>query len=187
MAKDPFSDEAAQAFLQGSSTAAKWPKIGYVVEIEIEDYRMAQQRHYDLNEPLFWAGKKQVPESQAVDKSDNARVMQLIIEGKGEPTGETWKGLQNTRVALPEDDGRRVMYVKANLQRAIAKAFKDAGVKLSDAKGARLRVERIADVPNPDSKKQDAHDFRAVLTPADPGKAVDDFLNATPDENPFGS
>lgn len=182
MAKDPFSDEAAAAFLTGSSTAAKWPEIGYAVEGTVLNWRMSQQTDYDTSELLFWDGKRRVIESLAADKS--RPVMQLIMEIQGKPTGETWEGLRNTRKALPDDDGKRTLYVKAYLQSALAKALKDAGGKLEE--GAFIRVERVADVPNQDKKRQAAHNYRAVWTPAaQNSEAASSFLSEAEEDNPF--
>lgn len=182
MAKDPFSDDAAAAFLTGSSTAAKWPKIGYVVEGTVLNWRMAQQTDYDTSEPLYWEGKRRVMESVATDRS--RPVMQLIMEIQGKPTGETWEGLGNTHKVITDDDGKRTLYIKAYLQSAIARALKDASGKLEE--GAFIRVERIADVPSQDKKRQAAHNYRATWTPAaQNAEAASSFLNEPEDDNPF--
>jgi len=185
MAVDPFSAQAAARFLSGSSVAAKWPTVGHVVEGTVTDFRMAQQRHYDLNENLFWVGKTMVPESQTQDHSNP--VMQLVMGVKGKPTGETWEGLNNRRKALPDDDGQRTAYVKAKLAAAVAKGIKDSGGQLEE--GAYIRIERTTDVPNQDKKKQDAHNYKVTWTPAASNtEAAGDFLAGAEadDENPFG-
>lgn len=181
MAHDPFSDKAAENFLEGSATAAKWPKVGYVVEGTVLNYRMAQQSSYEDSEPLFWEGKKMVIESKAVDKS--RPVMQLIMEVQGAPTGETWEGLQNVRKALPDDNGVRTLYVKANLQRSLKEALGKAGSRLEV--GAYIRVERVSDGEQSDKKKQAPHRYASVWTPAKQNAAHAQSFMDEPEEAPF--
>lgn len=187
MTQDPFSSRAAENFLEGSATSAKWPTVGYVVEGTIlPGYAMVQQRHYDENEPLFWEGKKMVIESKAVDKS--RPVMQMIMPIQGKPTGETWEGIQNVRKALPDDDGQRTLYVKAALQAALKDALRKANAKLEP--GAYIRVERIADGPQSNPRFQAPHRYSAIWTPAaqNPHR-VAEFLEDLPseDDNPFAT
>lgn len=182
MTQDPFSTKAAESFLEGSATAAKWPTVGYVVEGTITEFSMAQQMHYDENEPLFWEGKKMVIESKAIDKS--RPVMQMIMPIQGKPTGETWEGLQNVRKALPDDDGMRTLYVKAALQSALKDALRKAGAKLEI--GAYVRIERIADGPQTNPKFQAPHRYAATWTPAAKNpNAVTDFMADDADKDPF--
>ena len=183
MATDPFSEKAAEQFMSGSAVAAKWPTVGYVVEGTVLNWHLSHQRHYDLNEPLYWVGKTMVPESQTTDHSNPVR--QLVMEIQGKPTGETWTGLHNTRKALPDDDGKRTLYIKAKLQQAISKALNDAGAKLQE--GATVSVERVQDGEQPDKKKQAPHVYKATWTPADPSTAAEDFFAAgvPDDDNPF--
>ena len=173
--QDPFAQAAS--FLTGGLVAAKWPHEGFVVEGVIKGAKMQQQRDYDDGTPLTW------------DNGDPR--MQLVVDVQSEATGVTWKGLQNKKTVVPNDDGMRAMYVKGNLQKALSKALTAAGAKF--AAGAHLRVERVADIPNADSKYADAHDYVVVYTPRDPGQDAADFLS-TPepeqsapaaDENPF--
>lgn len=181
MAKDPFSDDAAQDFLSGGGVAAKWPKVGHVVEGTVTDWSMAQQTDYDSGELLFWEGNKRVPESKAENQA--RPVMQLILNIQGGPTGETWEGLQNTRVELPDDDGARTMYVKGGLQAALKEALRQTGTKLE--KGAYVRVERIQDGPKSNPKFAAPHRFRATWTPAAKNPKMAEAFSQD-DENPFG-
>ena len=163
---DPFSTKAAESFLEGGATAAKWPRVGYVVEGTITDYSMAQQTDYDTGEPLFWDGKRRVPLDQIDPGLQSAArpVMQMLLGIQGKPTGETWEGLQNVRVALPEDDGARTAYVKGALQTALKDALRKASAKLEI--GAYVRIERIADGPKSNPKFAAPHRYAAVWTPA---------------------
>jgi hypothetical protein len=164
--QDPFAQAAT--FLTGGLVAAKWPTIGFVVEGTVKDARMQQQRDFDDNEPLFW--------------NDGSPRMQLVIDLQSEATGRTWRGLKNTETAVPNDTGMRALYVKGNLQRAFSQALRDAQAKFE--KGAHIRIERIADVPNPDPKKQDALDFRVVYTPAAENSAPADQFLSQPEQAP---
>ena len=179
MAFDPFSEKAAESFLEGGATAAKWPQVGYVVEGTVTEYSMAQQTDYDSGEALYWYGTSRVKESKAVDKSKP--VMQMLLGLQGKPTGETWEGLQNERKALPDDDGMRTAYVKGALQAALKDALRKANGKLEI--GAYVRIERIADGPKSNPKFAAPHRYTAVWTPAAQNpNAVSEFIE---DEPPF--
>ncbi len=170
---DPFA--AAGNFLSGGLTAAKWPTVGFVVEGTVTNAAMAQQRDFDSNELLVW--------------NDGNPRMQLVVDLQSEATGWTWKGLRNTKTPVPNDDGMRAAYFKGNMQKALTKALRDAGGAKFE-KGGHMRIERIADVPNPDPKKQDALDFAITWTPATANTApIADFLaepeGEAADTNPF--
>jgi hypothetical protein len=185
MARDPFSTEAAENFLEGSSTAGKWPKVGYVVEGTVTDYVMAQQTHYDSGENLFWEGKRRVEESKVEDKAKAEPVMQMLLTIQGEPTGETWQGLFNERVELPDDDGARTLYVKAGLHAALKDALRQSRGRLEV--GAYVRVERVKDGPKTDPKFAAPHRYNAVWTPASKNpRKVEAFMAPAEDESPFG-
>lgn len=162
MSKDPFSDKAAENFLEGGGLAAKWPKVGFVVEGTVTGYSMQQQTDYDTGEPLFWEGKSRVTGDKV--KGEARPVMQMLLDIQGKPTGETWEGLQNVRVAVPDDDGMRTAYVKGALQAALKQAIKTARGKLET--GAYVRIERTADGPKSNPKFAAPHQFSAVWTPA---------------------
>jgi hypothetical protein len=160
MSTDPFAQ--AQQFVAGGLTAAKWPKVGFVFEGIVKGAAVKQQTDYDDNTPLVW--------------DDGSPRMQLIIDVQGPVTGITWKTTQNVQHAVPNDDGMRAMYVKGNLQKAIAKALRAAG----DAKlelGGHIRVERVADGVA-QGKKNPPHDYSVTWTPASPTASADEFLAA---------
>lgn len=166
MSNDPFSEKAAENFLEGGGLAAKWPKVGFVVEGTVTGYSMQQQTDYDTGEPLFWDGKKRVPLDK-IERTAQATakpVMQMLMDIQGKPTGETWEGLQNVRVAVPDDDGMRTAYVKGALQTALKQAIKTVRGRLET--GAYVRIERIADGPQSNPKFAAPHRFSAVWTPA---------------------
>lgn len=180
MTYDPFSPKAAESFLEGGATAAKWPQVGYIVEGTVTGYSMQQQTDYDSGEPLFWVGNSRVEQS----KTDvhTKPVMQMLLEIQGRPTGETWEGLQNVRKTLPDDDGMRTAYVKGALQAALKDALRKAGAKLEV--GAYVRIERIADGPQPNPKFAAPHRYAATWTPAAQNpNTVSEFLKD--DADPF--
>lgn len=182
MAHDPFSDKAAESFLEGAATAAKWPRQGHVVEGTVLSYRMDHQKDYETSEPLYWEGKRRVIESLATDKS--RPVTQMVMEIQGVPTGETWKGLDNERVVIQDDDGVRALYVKAGLHAALKDAMRNSRAKLET--GAYVRIERIANGPKTDPKKAAPHRYSATWTPARENlKAAQSFMDDEADEAPF--
>jgi hypothetical protein len=179
MVKDPFSDEAADEFLSGGGVAAKWPKVGFIVTGTVVDWSMSQQTDYDTGEPLFWDGKK-----KSTDDGNGRRrpVMQLIINIQGKPTGETWEGLDNERVELPDDDGMRTLYVKGGLQNALRLALN--GAKLEA--GAQVSIKREKDGPKTNPKFRAPYRYSATWTPASQNAdAATDALNDDGDESPF--
>jgi len=173
---DPFSDKAAEDFLSGGGVAAKWPTVGYVVEGTVTDWRMAQQTDYDSGELLYWVGNKRIEESKVENK--NLPVMQLILEIRGEPTGETWEGLQNERVELEDDDGTRVMYIRGGLLAAFRNEMKKTQSKLE--KGAYVRVERIKDGSKSNPKYQAPHRYTVQWTKPENNEKIAEQLLDSP-------
>jgi hypothetical protein len=174
---DPFGvDKEVQGFLGGGSTAAKFPTVGHSFEGTVLGYRMAQRTHMKSGEPLFWEGRQTVEESKLkFESSKGSPAMQLIMEVQGEPTGVTWETNQYIEKALPDDDGVRTLYVVSGLQKALAKALRDAnGAQVE--KGAYIKVTR--------GKSVKAGDFMAFTytvewTPAaDNSKAATDFVES---------
>lgn len=180
LSRDPFGNQAADEFLTGGATAAKWPKVGHTVKGTVTGWEMQHQTDYDTSEPLYWQGKERVAESLATDKSKP--VMQLALEVQCEPTGITWQGLQNEQVELPDDDGMRTMYVKGGLQAALKDALRKANAKL--AEGATVEVTRVKDGPKSNPRYAAPHRYEAVWTPPAPaGGTAGEFLEG--EENPF--
>ena len=175
----------ADSFLGGAATAAKWPTVGYVVEGTVTDWRMSHQTDYDTGEPLYWVAKRMTKKSAITEPSDLLNpVLQLIVNIKGKPTGETWEGLQNTRKALPNDDGARAVYIKGLLQTAFKSAMRTAQAKLEA--NAYVRIERVADGVQSDRKKQAPHDYKVLWTPASQNAhAAQSFIEQAEDVDPF--
>lgn len=199
-ATDPFSVDAVKAarFLSGDKKiGAKFPQVGFVVKGTITDWRMAQQTDNETRELLFWQGQKPTPQSKLTIPVESARqVEMMVIELQCEPTGITWEGKDYDEVALPDDDGRRTLYISNQKTKALAQALKAAGVGLPEV-GGYLEMARGKNVKLPGAKFA-SQSFTARYTPADknPRKAQDlgasqgaaEFMaNATDDvADPFG-
>lgn len=169
MTQDPFSSNAADAFLSGGAPAAKWPKVGSTFEGTVLSYEMAQQVDYNTGEPAVWA--------------DGKPKMQLIMTVQGEPTGITWEGLTYDEVKLTDDDGIRRVFIKSGLQQAFKMGLTKAKARLEE--GAYVHITREQNGPKTDPKFAAPHRYTVVWTPkAQNTKAGQDFLDSA-DENPF--
>lgn len=173
MTQDPFSKEAAEQFLSGGAPTQKFPREGFKWGGTVESWEMAQQTDMDTGELLFW--------------NDGKPRMQLVMNMQGEATGITWETNLYKEVALPDDDGSRRLYVKGNLQKAVAKAIKDSGGQLES--GAYCEVTRGKDLPPKKRGQSGAYTYTAVWTPAskNPHAAAAMLNQSDDDESPFGS
>jgi hypothetical protein len=164
MTQDPFQQQKqAAAFLSGGLVSAKFPEVGFTVTGTVIDFRMQQQRDYDSGEPLVW--------------SDGSPRMQLVVDLQCEPTGVTWEGLHRRQVAIPNDTGMRSLYVKGNLQKAVAQALRDADNAQFET-GGTLVVQRIQDGDQPDKKKAAPMQFRAAWQAPTPQSQAAGFLES---------
>lgn len=182
MAIDPFSE--VKQFLSGSSVAAKFPKVGAVVEGTVLSFRVTQRTDMKTGEPLYWEGRQTVKESALqFEASKNSPAKQLLLEVQGEPTGITWETNQYIEKPLRDDDGVRTMYIHGAFQKALAKALKDAGNVDVEA-GAYIKVTRGQSFKAGDFM---AFSYTVEWTPAASNtKAATDFAKeATPDGDPF--
>ena len=165
---DPFSADAVKAarFLSGDKKiGAKFPKVGHVVAGTILDWRMAQQTDNETRELLFWQGKRPTIQSQLTIPVESARpVEMMVIEMQCEATGVTWEGKDYEEVALPEDDGKRTLYVSNTKIMALADALKKAGMQLPEV-GGYLEMARGKSVKAPGAKFA-SQSFSARYTPA---------------------
>lgn len=183
---DPFSMDSTKAasFLSGGSVSAVFPREGFTHEGTILSFRMAQRTDRDSGELLFWEGKKTVEQSKLVFPANAQPAEQLIVEIQGQPSGITWETNQYREKAVPDDDGVRTLYIKGGMQKAIAKAMRDAGVRAPEINGY-LKITRGKDIKFGDNW---GHSHVAVYTPAaQNGAAAGAFLDqngAAPD--PFG-
>jgi len=176
MTADPFAMDAqeAAAFLSGGGEAAKWPQPGTEVGGTVRSFRMAQQTDMETSELEFW--------------KDGRPRMQLVMDLQCEPTGINWKGLENEQYDILDDDGMRTAYVKGELQKAVAKAIKDAGGKFEV--GAYVRIRRVTNGPKTNPKFAAPHRYIAKWTPAaqNPQAGASDFMaKADGAEDPWAS
>lgn len=197
---DPFSVDAVKAtrFLSGDKkVGAKFPQVGFVVKGTILDWRMAQQTDNETRELLFWQGKKPTAQSQLTIPVESARpVEMMVIDLQCEATGITWEGKDYEEVPLPEDDGKRTLYIQNTKIKALADALKKAGVQLPEV-GGYLEMARGKSFKAPGAKFA-SQSFTARYTTAEknPRRAEDlgssqgagDFLADASGEapDPFG-
>lgn len=169
---------SVEQFLSGGGApGAKWPKVGDRFAGTVLDFSVQQQMDYDTGEALYFdrGTKSKYVQSQAPAGAEP--MYQLEVTVQGPVTGMTWKGLQNTPVDLPDDDGKRRLFVRAALRGALLAALKDAGNAQIEI-GGHVEIVRIADKPASNPKYGDAHQYEAVWTPAreNPDRAMA-FLN----------
>ncbi|MER7487949.1 hypothetical protein ABTY20_18985 [Streptomyces sp. NPDC126497] len=177
---DPFTAEAAKAvaFLSGQGgdkvPAAKFPKVGFEIDGTILSWRMTQQSDNVSKELLFWENKRPTPMSK-VRFPDSARpVEMMVIEYQGDPTGVTWEGKDYEEVEVPDDSGRRVLYVTGGKINALYQALQAVGLQLPEQQGGRIQMRRERSVKAPGAQFA-SHAFTAKYTKADdnPRRAKD--------------
>lgn len=112
----------ADSFLMGGGTpSAKFPTIGTSITGTVtREPEVLQQTDFDSGKPLFWDDGK--PKLQA-------RVVLATTERDSQ---------------IPDDDGTRAVYVKGQLQKAVAQAVRAAGAARLEV-GGRLTVTYTAD------------------------------------------
>ena len=125
---------SAEDFLDGgASVAAKWPKVGFVVEGDVIGWspEAIQQTDMKTGEPLFWENKikTKASELQFPETSKLNPCLQITVDLQCEPTGVTWKSNRYIREEVPDDDGVRTMYVNGQLAAALRKARQEAAQK----------------------------------------------------------
>lgn len=114
--------QTADDFLMGSGIpSAKFPSIGSSVTGTVaKEPELMQQTDFDTNEALTWPDGR--PRMQA-------RVVLSTEERDQE---------------IADDDGTRAIYVKANLQKAVASAVRGAGAKRLEV-GGKLTITYTGD------------------------------------------
>lgn len=105
----------------GGSPSAKFPTIGTTVTGTVaREPEVMQQTDFDSGKPLFWDDGK--PKLQA---------KVVLATTERDPL-------------ISDDDGERAVYVKGQLQKAVAQAVRSAGARLLEV-GGTLSVTYIAD------------------------------------------
>lgn len=163
---NPFAQPAASTaadaldFLMGSGTSAKFPKVGHSYTGTVQSFSLQQQRDYDTGAPLTW--------------DDGSPKMQMVVELATDARG-TFDSEGNPQ-DVSNDDGARMLYVKANLQRAIKQAVRASGSKFEA--GGLLTVTRIKDAAKSNPRFKAPYDFEASYTPASQNaRAAGNFLD----------
>ena len=147
-----------QKFLMGSGVKSfSFAAIGDTVKGEIESLEMQQQRDFKTGDPLWWD-----PETKQQPKMQLRIVLQTDIRDEDDEN----------------DDGRRGVYVRGQLQQAVREAIKKAGVDKIE-EGGTLVVKFDAEGTAPGPKLNKPKIYTAAykppsITPA--AVAVDDLI-----------
>lgn len=129
--------------MSGGTPSVKFPSIGTSVTGTVcRMPEVQQQTDFDSGKPLFWDDNK--PKLQA-------KVVLATAERDPE---------------IPDDDGERALYVKGQLQKAVAQAIRAAGAKRLEV-GGRLTVTHIA-IGESKGKRNPPKIYSAKYEPADP-------------------
>jgi hypothetical protein len=139
-----MSNQDANDFLMGSGIpSAKFPTIGTSITGTVaREPELQQQTDFDSGEPLVWTDGR--PRMQA-------KVVLQTAERDRE---------------IADDDGTRAIYVRANLQKAVASAVRGSGATRLEI-GGRLTVTYTGDGPA-QGKKNPPKLFAAKYEPPDP-------------------
>jgi hypothetical protein len=139
-----MSNQDANDFLMGSGIpSAKFPTIGTSITGTVaREPELQQQTDFDSGEPLTWTDGK--PRMQA-------KVVLQTTERDRE---------------IADDDGTRAVYIKANLQKAVAAAVRGSGATRLEV-GGRLTITYFGDGPA-QGRKNPPKLFTAKYEPADP-------------------
>lgn len=145
----------ANQFLMSSGTRSfKFDSIGVTAKGIIESLEMQQQRSIDDGAPLYWDEAKTQPKMQL-------RIVLATDEHDSD-----------------DDDGRRAIYVKGEMQKAVRDAIKTAGADKIE-EGGTLAVQYYADGEAPKKGMNKPKLYKAQyktpnVTPV--AVAVDDLL-----------
>lgn len=140
----------AQAFIMGIGVpSAKFPELKTGVKGRVkagangEAAEVQQQRDFDTGEPLYWNDGK-------------PRLQAKVVLATDERSDD-----------IDDDDGSRALYLKSNLQRAVAKAIRAAGASRLEVDGW-LEVVFTAEGTPPRKGANPPKLFEAVYQPPDP-------------------
>lgn len=141
-------DTAVEDFLfGGSAPSISWhnAKVGTQQGGIITKKEIRQQTSYeDDSVLLYWDEAKQRPRNQLV----------LTVQtGRNDPERE-------------EDDGLRRLFIKGQMQKAVAQAVKEAGLKAPEV-GGRVIIEFTGEEKPEDKKMNPTKLYKAYYTPAD--------------------
>lgn len=156
----PYDD--ANALLMGGSTSAKFDTVGdKVVGIIAEPPTTEQERDLDSREPKTWS-----------DGQPKMQVIVVLQTDESDPEN-------------PSDDGRRRLYVRANLRNAIRDAVRRAGAS-GLAVGGKLEVTYVGDGEASKRGWNPPKQYGAVYTPPETA-AANAALGVTPAAAPAGA
>lgn len=170
---DPFENpkpavgDPDDFLMAGGGVTAKFPKIGHSYTGIVLSKRSEQRRSYDdPSKLLFWDDGN--PKMQAiVELQTNA---QGTFDRNGNPED------------VEDDDGKRSLYVKGQMQRAIRDAVRKANASTLEV-GGKLTITYVGTGKQDNPKYNPPKLFRAEYVPAGQVSA-DDALMAG-DDSPF--
>ncbi len=151
----------AQAWLMGNSAkSATFPEAGTTYEGRILELRMVQQRDFVSKQPKFWP-------------NDGSPMMQAAIT------------IQTDARDDEQDDGKRVIYAKAQMRDAIRDAVTESGYDTTQSwVGGVLKVRYEKDGVSEQGLNPPKL-YRAKFTPPAPGSADFDDLAEQYSDEPF--
>ncbi|WP_328920680.1 hypothetical protein OG911_28165 [Streptomyces sp. NBC_00208] len=126
----------------GGPASAKFPTIGHTVSGRITvQPTTEQQRDFDTDKPLFWD-----------DGKERWQIVVTLATSERNPGN-------------PEDDGTRRLFLKSNLQKAVAQAVRASGAPGLEV-GGELTVTYTANGEQPNPRKAAPKLYAAKYTPA---------------------
>lgn len=150
----------AQSWLMGSSIqSATFPEIGTTYEGRILELRMVQQRDFVTKEPKFW------PKG-------------------GDPMMQAAITIQTDARDDEHDDGKRVVYAKAQMRDAIRDAVTESGYAGGSWVGGTLKVRYERDGVS-EQGLNPPKVYRAKFTPPDPNMRPEPVQDDGYNEEPF--
>jgi hypothetical protein len=126
----------------GGPASVKFPTIGHTVSGRITTQPTPeQQRDFDTDKPLFWD-----------DGKPRWQIVVTLATSERDP-------------ANPEDDGARRLFLKSQLQKAVAQAVRASGAPGLEV-GGELTVTYTANGEQPNPRKAPPKLYAAQYTPA---------------------
>jgi hypothetical protein len=137
-------NQDASSFIMGVGIpSAKWPTVGTSITGVVDrEPELQQQTDFDDNTPLTWADGRPRMQAKVVLRTEQR-----------DPE-------------IPDDDGTRAIYVRSNLQKAVAAAVRATGAAKLEI-GGRLTVIFSGEGPK-EGKKNPPKLFTAKYEPPDP-------------------
>lgn len=149
---------------EANAPAAKWKAEGDKLGGTVLYWEKNQRTDYDSGQPLVWDENAQ--KKTTADKCPQGKpLMQWVVTIQSEATGFTYEGLQYSRKELPDDDGKRSLYLHGAMKAAVVGAIRKAGGTGLES-GAYIEITRTKDRKSDNPKYAPQHTHAVVWTPA---------------------